>query len=169
MSDMGDPLGPKPEETSTGSSPRIWLYSVVLCVLAAAAVYWWYSSAPKERPQATAHLPFTAAEQAYARALRVEGIALERTENYLHQEVTTIKGSLINSGERSVLRVELNVEFQDDLNQVVLRHSFISAAPQPLVPKASRDLEISLEHIPDAWNRQAPAVRIAGLEFAPSR
>lgn len=169
MTEIGDPLAPKPEESSTGSSPRILLYCAVLCALAAAAAYWWYSSSPRERPQAAAHLPFTAAEQAYASALHVEGIALERTENYLHQEVTTIKGSLINSGERSVHRVELSVEFQDDLNQVVLRHPFISAAPQPLGPNGSRELEISLEHIPDAWNRQAPVVRVTGLEFVSSR
>jgi hypothetical protein len=169
MTDMGDPLVPKPGETRTGSSPRMLWYSVALCAVAAAAAYWWYSAAPKERPQARVHLPFASAEQAYASALHVEGIALERTENYLHQEVTTIKGSLVNSGERSVQRVELSVEFQDDMNQVVLRHSFISAAPQPLAPNGTRDLEISLEHIPAAWNRQAPVVRIAGLEFAPSR
>jgi len=169
MTDIGDPLAPEPEETSTGNSPRILLYSVVLCAVAAAAVYWWYKSEPRGRPQTAVHLPFTAAEQAYASTLRVEGIALERTENYLHQEVTTIKGSLINFGERSVQRVELNVEFQDDMNQVVLRHSFISTAAQPLAPKGSRDLEISLEHIPDAWNRQAPVVHITGLEFAPSK
>ena len=102
MTDMGDPLAPKPEETSTDGSPRILLYSVVLCAVAAAVVYWWYSSAPTERPQAVVHLPFTATEQAYASALRVGGIELERTENYLHQEVTTIKGSLITPLPRTV-------------------------------------------------------------------
>src|SRR5215469_18512005 len=101
---MPDPLTPNPEGTSTGTSPRILLYSVVLFAAAAAAAYWWFSSNSKERPQAAQHLPFAAEERSYAAALHVEGIELERTENYLHQEVTTIKGTLVNSGDRAVLR-----------------------------------------------------------------
>ena len=99
----------------------------------------------------------------------VEGITLARAANYLHQEVTTISGNLVNAGDRAVQRVEFNMEFQDEMGQVVLRHSFISASPQPLAAKASREFEISLEHIPSSWNNREPAFRVAGLEFSTQR
>src|SRR5215469_9589707 len=135
---MAEPLSEHSEETKSGGSPRILLYSAVLLVAVGLAVFLWYNSGQKQNTAATAHLPFGPAEQAYAAAIRVEGIALERAENYLHQEVTTIKGSLINSGDRTLLRVELSLEFQDDMRQVVLRHSFISTETQPLGPRALR-------------------------------
>jgi hypothetical protein len=166
---MSDPFPGHAEEAAKGTSPRILLFSALLLAAALIAFFLWYGSGRKETPGATAHLPFGTAEQAYASAIRVEGITLDRTENYLHQEVTTIRGSLVNSGDRAVRGVELSVEFQDDLDQVVLRHPFLSVAAEPLAPRSARDLEISLEHIPGSWNRREPVFRVAGLEFHAKR
>jgi hypothetical protein len=161
---MSDPLAGESREPNTGS-PRLVVF-VALFLAALLAALLWYSSGRKQNLPAALHLPFGAAEQAYASRLRVEGITLARTANYLHQEVTTIAGNLVNSGDRSVLRVEFNVEFQDEMGQVVLRHSFISGSPQPLAGGASHEVEISLEHIPSSWNNREPVFRVAGLEFA---
>ena len=165
---MTDPLAGQSQEPGTGGAPRFLVLSALL-LAGALIAFLWYGTGRKDSQPAAVHLPFGSAEQVYAPALSVEAITLARTENYLHQEVTTIAGRLVNSGDRAVSRVEFNVEFQDQMSQVVLRHSFISAAPQPLAARGSRDLEVSLEHIPSSWNNREPVFRVAGLEFAQQR
>jgi len=165
---MPDPLSTQPEQPGAGSSSRILLVvSVVLGAVLLAAVLW-YGTARRDNQTATAHLAFGAAEQAYMPSIRVEGMSMERAENYLHQEVTTVKANVVNSGKRSLTGVELNVEFRDEMRQVVLRRSFISTAPQSLAPGGSREVEISFEHIPRTWDRQPPTLTIVGLQFARS-
>jgi len=166
---MSDPLAGNLEQPASSRPPRILLFLTLLLAGAVLAGLLWLGPGQRSSPSVTRHLPFGAAEQSYAPAIRVEAITLERTENYLHQEVTTVKGSLVNSGDRALRGVELNLEFQDDMRQVVLRHTFVSVAPQALAARSSRDLEVSLEHIPDSWNRQAPLTHVIGLEFEPSR
>ena len=110
---------------------------------------------------------FGPAEQAYAPQLHLENVALSRAENFLHQEVTTLSGDLVNAGDRSLRAVELTIEFTDDLHQVVLRETQSVLAPgaAALVPAERRSFEVSFEHIPSSWNMQQPIARITGLQF----
>lgn len=113
------------------------------------------------------HLPFGAAEQAYAPKLQIENLPLNRAENFLNQEVTTVPGRITNAGNLALSNVELTVEFSDELGQVVLRESRALFAPQtpPFAPGERRDFEVSFEHIPSSWNIQQPLVRVSGLLF----
>jgi hypothetical protein len=114
---------------------------------------------------------FGAAEQAYAPKLQIENIALSRAENFLHQEVTTLSGELVNTGDRSLRAVELTIEFSDDLHQVVLREtrSVLAAGAAPLAPAERRSFEVSFEHIPSPWNMQQPVIRVNGLLLISSK
>ena len=135
-------------------------------VAIALVVYVWpgVENRPTSRPREM-HLPFGSAEQAYAPKVQIENLALSRAENFLHQEVTTLNGELINTGERSLKNVELTVEFSDQLPQVVLRESrmVLAAGRPPLAPGERREFEISFEHIPTSWNRRQPDVRVTGI------
>src|SRR5580704_3962164 len=114
-----------------------------------------------------AHFAFGATEQAYASRMRIENIVLSRAENFLHQEITTLNGELVNGGDRALRGVEVTIEFSDELNQIALREA------RPILPPRSpslgagerRGFEVSFEHIPASWNMQQPAVRISGLQF----
>jgi hypothetical protein len=123
-------------------------------------------SPPGDAPRGV-HFAFGAAEQAYAARMRVENIALSRAENFLHQEITTLNGELINGGDRALRGVEVTIEFSDQLNQIVLREPrpVVTQGSPPLAAGESRAFEVSFEHIPASWNTQQPAVRITGLEF----
>jgi len=117
------------------------------------------------------HLPFGSAEQAYASKLRLKSLALSRAENFLNQEVTTLSGNLINTGELTVANVEVNIEFSDQFGQNILRESrllFLQASP-PLVPGGQRAFEISFEHIPYTWNVQQPRVQVSGILFTENK
>jgi hypothetical protein len=164
MSDLL-PVDPSRPEKS-GSSQRVLTLVAVSATAAALAIFLWLGSGRRQVSTTPAHLAFGAVEQSYASSVRVDHIALSRAENYLHQEVTTLEGDLVNSGDRSLQSVELTIDFLDEMNQVVLRQSLISSAPEPLAPKGSRAFEVSFEHLPSAWNRQSPAIQVTGLELA---
>jgi hypothetical protein len=118
---------------------------------------------------AGAQLLFGPAEQAYAARLQIENVAMSRAENFLNQEVTTLAGQVVNSGDRSLQGLELSVEFSDSLRQVVLRESRSVLDPPPLTPGARRDFEISFEHVPSAWNREQPSIAVTALRFTDAK
>jgi hypothetical protein len=100
--------------------------------------------------------------------IQFENLGLSRAENFLHQEVTTLCGELINAGDRTLSEVEVTVEFYDQLNQIALRESrmAVSDINAPIAPSERRTIEVSFEHIPNSWNMQMPAVRVSGLRFS---
>jgi hypothetical protein len=123
-------------------------------------------SPPGAAPLGT-HFAFGAAEQAYAARMRIENIALSRAENFLHQEITTLTGELVNGGDRALRGVEVAIEFSDDLNQIALREArpVLTPVTPALAAGERRGFEVSFEHIPSSWNMQQPVVRISGLQF----
>jgi hypothetical protein len=161
---MSLPVDPSQLQKSSGSQ-RVALLLAVSVAAAGLLLFSWLGSGRRETSSAPMHLGFGSVERAYAANVHVENVALSRAENYLHQEVTTLQGDLVNSGDRAVQSAEITVEFADEMNQVVLRESLISSAPQPIAPKGSRAFEISFERIPSSWNRQSPVLYVTGLEL----
>jgi hypothetical protein len=102
-----------------------------------------------------------------ASKIRLENISLSRAENFLHQEVTTISGEIVNGGDRQIHGIELTIEFFDEMNQIALRETRSVLAPgaAPLAPGERRSFEVSFEHISSSWNMQPPVTRITGLQF----
>jgi hypothetical protein len=115
-----------------------------------------------------AHLNFGPAEQAYAREIQFENIALRRAENFLHQEVTTLSGAVANQGSQPLANLELTIEFFDGLHQIALREtrSALESSTSPLEPGEHRTFEVSFERLSSSWNMQPPAVHVTGLQFA---
>lgn len=141
-------------------------------VIVLAGFYLWPGrQSPYRAGAQQVHPPFGPEERAYAAKIAIENPALSRAENFLNQEVTTLSGELVNTGERSVREVELTVEFDDDMNQIALRESrlALTSASPPLGPGERGAFDVSFEHIPPSWNMQLPAVRVTGLLFAPSK
>ncbi len=136
-------------------------FNFALMVAAAAVIimlagfYLWPGrQSPSRGGAQQVHPPFGPEERAYAAKIAIENLALSRAENFLNQEVTTLAGDLVNTGERSLLRES--------------RLALTSASP-PLGPGERRAFDFSFEHIPPSWNRQLPIVRVTGLLFAPSK
>jgi hypothetical protein len=150
---------------------------VVLILGAIAAtlttVWFFWPSHQVERPALTAksHLALGPAEQAYAAKIELGNPELSRSENFLHQEVTTLAGELRNTGEQTVVALELTLQFSDELHQIALKESraIVDNSGPPFNPGERRPFEISIEHIPSSWNREQPEVRISGLALAPAK
>jgi len=157
-----------PEEKPKTSVITLVLAAVVVLAIAGSL---WFLFAPLQNKTGHAGQGAAAkmsdAEQEYAKNLRFENIALSRAENFLHQEVTTLNGEVVNGGKQPVRGLFVTMEFADDLNQVVLRETrgVLGAPPAAMAPGERRSFEISFEHVPSSWNRQQPALRVASLEI----
>ena len=165
---------PQISDEKPKTSP-ITLAAGALVVLAIAGSLW-FLFAPlqnKVQPvgQRIAATKMNDAEREYVKSLRFENLALSRAENFLHQEVTTLTGEVVNGGKQPVQGLFVTTEFADDLNQVVLRETrgVLGAPPVALAPGERRAFEISFEHVPSSWNRQQPALHVASLQIPAPR
>jgi hypothetical protein len=142
---------------------------VMIAISVSLVIYFWSGGrAPRSALKNEAHLPFGPTEQAYVSKIQFENVSMSRAENFIHQEVTTLSGELVNAGNFPLRDVELTIVFSDDLHQIVLRESrsLFGSSGIPVSPGSRREFEISLEHIPSSWNTQLPMMTISGLRFA---
>jgi hypothetical protein len=159
---------PEPEAERKRFSFALGVAAAAVVIVLAAFYLWPGRQSPSRGAAQEVHPPFGPVERAYASKIQFENLALSRAENFLHQEVTTLGGELINAGDRPLSEVEVTVEFYDQLNQIALRESRIAVnyTSPPVTPSERRTFEVSFEHIPNSWNMQMPAVRVSGLRFA---
>jgi hypothetical protein len=159
---------PDPSQPDRGRFNFALILAAVAVLVIVGALYFLpgRQSPPGSAPPGT-HFVFGAAEQAYAARMRIENVALSRAENFLHQEITTLTGELVNGGDRALRGAEVTIEFSDDLNQIALRESrpVLTPVAPAVAPGERRGFEVSFEHIPASWNMQLPTVRISGLQF----
>ena len=165
---------PEAPESKTKASPVSIATGVVLAAAILAGL-WLLFEPPQARKSAslqeTASPPMSPAEQEYARNMEIGNIALSRAENFLHQEVTILNGEVYNAGTQRVVALSFTTEFLDDMNQVVLRETrrVLKTSDAALAPGERRNFEISFEHVPNMWNMQAPAVRVAYLQLSAAK
>jgi hypothetical protein len=159
---------PDPAQPNAGRFNFALVLAVAAVLVILLAFFAWpgRQSPPGAAPQPS-HLLFGPAEQAYAPKVQIETAPLTRAENFLHQEVTTLSGELVNKGDRTLRGIEITIEFFDSMNQIVLREQRIALPPAapPLAPGEPRSFEVSFEHISSSWNMQQPRVRVTGLQF----
>ncbi len=143
-----------------------------LVIVAIALSFWFAFKSPQGNSSRTApsnvSVPMSPAEQAYAKSIQIENIALSRAENFLHQEVTILNADAVNAGQHSVVGLTVTVEFFDDMHQVVLREtrSVLGTPPAALGPGQKRGFSISFDRVPTSWNLQQPSVRVTYLQLA---
>jgi hypothetical protein len=147
------------------------LGAVVLFAIVVSAWFLFHEPAPSslETSQATIPIKMNSGEQGYLANIQVKNIALSRAENFLHQEVTILDGTVVNIGSLTVTGMQVTVQFNDQLNQVALRETrgVLGNPVQPLAPGQERNFEISFDHVPATWNMQQPTIRIASLSLQP--
>ncbi len=142
-----------------------------LVIVAIALSFWFAFKSPQGNSSRTApsnvSVPMSPAEQAYAKSIQIENIALSRAENFLHQEVTILNADAVNAGQQSVAGLTVTVEFFDDMHQVVLRETrgVLGTPPTPLGPGQKRGFAISFDRVPLSWNLQQPSVQVAYLRL----
>jgi len=117
--------------------------------------------------QQAVHPPFGPAEQAYAAQIHISNLQLSQANNMLNQEFTYVVGTVANAGTRTARAIEVTVEFHDLIHQVVLRDTLPLFPPEagPLQASRERSFQLTFEHVPPAWNHEAPSIRVTGLDL----
>lgn len=107
----------------------------------------------------------TAAEaEAYNSKIETSKVGIAKGENYLGSEVFYVEGSLKNTGNRVVQRIEITFLFKDSLKQVVLKES-----RKALEYKGARGLEagkstrfqVAFDYLPKDWNYVLPDIEVS--------
>ena len=87
--------------------------------------------------------------------------------NFLGHTVTYLDGTVTNNGAKPVRRLDVELNFVDVLNQVVLRetaHPLADHAP-PLQPGETHAFRVTFEHMPVDWNQAPPRAKAVYVEF----
>ena len=165
-----------PEIPGNKPSTSLRTFGMAVGVAAAILAGFWFLFEPLHGRRGTAvqqtvKVNMSSAEQEYAKKIEIAKIAMSRAENFLHQEVTTLNGEVYNGGSEPVIALGLTTEFSDDMNQIVLRETrgVLGVPKAALAPGERRPFEISFDHVPNAWNMQAPAVRVSYLKLSPRK
>lgn len=173
---MREQFEPRPlhEETPSGSWRLPLIMAALLGLGVLAGIFWLGrpASEPATPPVPAALPPLSPEEEAYLPQIEIAKLEMSRWENFLGQTVIYLDLNVTNHGNKSVVALELIIEFLDRYGQVVLRETYrpVGAArpapvspPAPLAPGETRSFRASFEHIPADWNREPPRVKISGL------
>ena len=74
-------------------------------------------------PVAEVKLPYGAAEQAYSDRIHFDDIKLAHATNFLNQDFTYVAGTVANMGDKDIKAIQVQIEFRNTLDQVVLRET----------------------------------------------
>ena len=87
--------------------------------------------------------------------------------NFLGDTVTYLDGSVTNNGSKPVRRLDVELNFVDTLNQVVLRETAHPLADRatPLQPGETHAFRVTFDHMPVDWNQAPPAVKPCTWSF----
>jgi hypothetical protein len=109
----------------------------------------------------------SADQQAYLALLDFADLRMSAATNFLGDTVTYLDGSVTNKGAKPVRRLDVELNFVDTLNQVVLRETAHPLADRttPLGPGETYAFRVSFDHMPADWNQAPPSVRAVYVEF----
>jgi hypothetical protein len=157
-------------EIQNPESPRGRSTGLVIAVVAAAlgvilgTVVWLAHTRSTHSQQLIAP---TGEERAYLQHIVISDAKVSAATNFLGDMVTYVDAKMTNTGTKPVRQLDLQLEFSDMLNQVVLRettHPLTRHMP-PLAPGETRGFRTTFERMPAEWNQAPPAITPAALHF----
>ena len=166
MSDI-DPIADPPQEKQSRPVLTFVIAAAVVTAMSLSAWVLFHDSAQNRNSfnGATIKVNMSQTERDYLSKLFVKEIKLSRAENFLHQEVTILTGTIMNSGAQTITELDLTIQFSDQMDQVALRETrgVLGTPPVPIGPGQERTFEISFDHVPPTWNMQQPTLRVANI------
>jgi hypothetical protein len=150
------------------STPIIIL--VVALALAGFVALWvvWQHQAVSRPASAGVQRPALSAEQkAYLDSIVFTDFRMSSADNFLGNTVTYLDGIVTNKGAKPVRRLDVELNFVDTLNQVVLRENAhpLAGGTAPLQPGETQAFRVTFDHMPMDWNQAPPSAKAVYLEF----
>jgi hypothetical protein len=151
-------------ESSMNRSIAVWIVSAALFIAALGAILTILhrSATISEKPS-----PPTAEETAYLSKIQISDAKMSVASNYLGDSIYLLDAKVTNGGSRTVHSLELQMEYVDTLEQVVLRDSAhpVTSRDLPLQPGKTRAFQVSYDHMPADWNQAPPKVIVTRVNF----
>jgi hypothetical protein len=140
---------------------------LIVVLVLGGGLYWWSRSSHGAVPGAPVSLPMGPNEQTYASQIQFTDVQLSRASNMLEQEITYVDGTISNNGPRTVVEIEVSLEFHDLSQSVVFRETrrLYGTGSTPLAPGEKREFQFAFEAVPPAWDQRAPMFKITGLRL----
>ena len=145
---------------------RLVLMALIAAILAIGlAIAAWLMHARLNQPEVRP--PLTAEAKAYLEQISVTDAKMSAADNPLGNRLTYLDARVVNHGTRTVTRLDLQLEFVDTLNQVVLRQTVRAITPDMPALKAAetRNIHLTFEHMPAEWNQAPPAITPVYVAF----
>jgi hypothetical protein len=152
-----------------GVSTRIiiLIVSVVLVGLVAVLVLQQHHAVSRPASAGAGRPPLSAEQKAYLASLVFADLRMSAAVNFLGDTITYLDGTVTNKGGKAVRRLDVELNFVDTLNQVVLReiaHPLADRAT-PLQPDETRAFRVTFEHMPADWSQAPPTAKAVYVEF----
>lgn len=122
--------------------------------------------------------PANAPLDPYAANLKISGLAMSRSSNYIGAEITYLDGHIVDTGGRTVTGIGAQVLFRDYTNIVTqnitepiqfirTRTPYIDVEPvsaAPLRPGEGQDFRLTFDGVSSNWNGEYPEIRLIQVE-----
>ena len=165
----GPQLGPP-----TQPGKRNWLplaIAVAAVAITGLVLFFIFSRGGKSSAAVT---PANAPLAPYAANLKVGGLAMSRSSNFIGAQITYIDGHIANTGSRTVTGITAQILFRDYTSIVTqnttepmqfirTRTPYTDVEPvsaAPLQPGKSQDFRLVFDGVSSNWNGQYPEIRL---------
>ena len=155
-------------------SGRNWLplaIAVAVAVIAGVVLFVVFSRGGKSSSAVT---PANAPLDPYAANLKISGLAMSRSSNFIGAQITYIDGHIANTGSRTVTGISAQILFRDYTNIVTqnstepmqfirTRTPYVDIEPvsaAPLQPGKGQDFRLAFDGVSSNWNGQYPEIRL---------
>jgi hypothetical protein len=145
----------------------IFIVSAILAVLVAVVVLHQHQAVTGPALVVASRPPLSAEQKAYLNSIAFADFHMSAAANFLGDTVTYLDGSVTNQGPKPVRSLDVELNFVDSLNQVVLRETTHPLADRaaPLQPGESYAFRVTFEHMPVDWNQAPPMAKAVYVEF----
>jgi hypothetical protein len=164
---MGGLIEPTPVMEERDSSRRT-IFIAVAVVIAVALVF---AFLLRNQPKTASGPP------PYATNLKLSDFKMSAAENFVGATVSYVDGSVTNTGDKTVTRVMVQVNFKDDMGQLAQREDIpmqvlktdgpypeaVDFSVSPLAPGQSKAFRLTFESISAQWNRQYPEIQVSDV------
>ena len=145
----------------------ILIVSVVLAGLVAFFALRQHRVASRSGSGGAGRPALSAEQKAYLASLAFGDLRMSAAANFLGDTITYLDGRVTNNGSKAVRNLEVELNFVDTLNQVVLRETAhpLADRPTPLQPGETHAFRVTFDHMPMDWNQAPPRAKAVYLEF----
>ena len=118
-----------------------------------------------------------AAPSPYIAQLKLSNFKMSAEENFIGATVSYIDGDITNTGDKTVTRVMVQVNFEDSIGQLAQREDLplriirtngaylepVDLATAPLAPGQTEPYRLTFDSISAQWNHQYPDITITAV------